>query len=197
MTFHSCFHNFHSCCSELSVWHYGFRESPRNVCTVLHFVIYVLSTGSWRMWTAFECDVTTYVKETVFVHVSKHLYDVSCTEGQLSLNRAINKQTDKKQNLLLNTQDLFVLLLILGVCKPDLYVSVGGAFSWIIVKDGDHPASSWGWVPHSCSGLAGICQLNTETGKLKQFSLTSWQLDNGVISAIPISPSACSSSAAC
>lgn len=45
----------------------------------------------------FECDVTTYVEEAVFVHVSKHLYDVSSTEGQLRLNRAMNKQTDEEQ----------------------------------------------------------------------------------------------------
>lgn len=58
---------------------------------------------------------------------------------------------------------------ILCMCKSDLYVCVGGALPWIIIKDGDHSSSSWGWVCHRCDGggggggsgsLAGIWQPN-------------------------------------
>lgn len=42
--------------------------------------------------------------------------------------------------------------------KSDLYVCVGRALTRIVIKDGDHPASSWGWVPHSCGSW--ICQSN-------------------------------------
>lgn len=79
------------------------------------------------------------------------------------------------------------------LCESDLYISVGGALAWIIIEDGDHPASSRGCVPHGCCGgggggsgrgggggggtssLAGSCQL-TERGK--QYSLTSDQRSN-------------------
>lgn len=59
----------------------------------------------------------------------------------------------------------------------DLYISVGGALTGIIIKDGDHPTRSGERVLHSCSGssssssisscsssgsLAGICRLNRD-----------------------------------
>lgn len=64
---------------------------------------------------------------------------------------------------------------ILCVCPSDLYVSVGGALSRIIIKDGNHPASSWGRVTHSGGGggLAGICQSNREGA-----NSTVWHPDN-------------------
>lgn len=84
------------------------------------------------------------------------------------------------------------------MCKSDLYVIVGGALTWIIIKDGDHPASSWGQAPHSCGGssggrsLAGICQSNRERQTLQSDILV---IRGAIhISAIPISSSACSSS---
>lgn len=40
----------------------------------------------------------SYKEEAVFIHVSKHLYDVSCTESQFGLNRK-NKKDDQKELL--------------------------------------------------------------------------------------------------
>lgn len=107
----------------------------------------------------------TYVEETVFVHVSKHLYDVSCTEGQLSLNTVITNKFIRNKTYCYKYRVLCVSVVLSGVYKPHLYVSVRGAFSWIVIKDGDHPACSWGRVPCSCSSLAVICKLNTEIGR--------------------------------
>lgn len=45
---------------------------------------------------------STYVEESIFVHVSKHMYDVSCTEGQLSLNTAGETEADNEQKLQLH-----------------------------------------------------------------------------------------------
>ena len=70
----------------------------------------------------------------------------------------------------------------LRMCKFDLYVSVGGALPWIIIKDGDHPASFWGQVPCSwSSSLARICQSNRE-----EDSLTSrWSEDHQIPPKVP------------
>lgn len=80
------------------------------------------------------------------------------------------------------------------LCESDLYVCVGGTLTWIIIKDGDHPASSWGRVPHSCGGgsLAGICQSYREAQTIQSDILMITGATH--ISAIPISSSACSSS---
>lgn len=41
----------------------------------------------------------TYVEETIFVHVTKHMYDISCTEGQLSLNIITTNRADDEQTV--------------------------------------------------------------------------------------------------
>lgn len=50
--------------------------------------------------------INTYVEEAVFVHVTKHMYDVSCTEGQLSLNETETTRQIMSKTAITHTQCL-------------------------------------------------------------------------------------------
>lgn len=117
----------------------------------------------------------------------------------------VSSACHKKRGQIMSTNYYYTLSLKKKkcMCKSDLYVIVGGALTWIIIKDGNHPACSWGHAPHSCicsscscsrggRSLAGFCQSNREGQTVQSDILVIRGATHN--SAIPISSSACSSS---